>query len=136
MSKPMKSGKQRRAEIHAARALRRARWLEASRYAMPRGKAVPVDAAWLAPDGSNGSPAFVARGFYEDVAFRCVDCGAEGIWTAARQKWWYETARGGVWTVARRCAPCRARERERKQGARRAQQAGLLAKLARLAERK
>ena len=67
----------------------------------------------LAPDGSRGQPDFVTRGYYLDRPFQCRDCGEQEIWTATQQKWWYEIAKGGVWTDPRRCRPCRRRERER-----------------------
>jgi hypothetical protein len=52
----------------------------------------------------------------------------EEIWTAAQQRWWYEVARGEVWTTAVRCRAGRQRERARKTGARRVYLAGLTAK--------
>ena len=47
------------------------------------------------------------------MPFECKSCGKGQVWTASQQKWWYETAKGAVWTPARRCRPCRARERKR-----------------------
>lgn len=132
----MKSGKQRKAEIKAARLQRVAR-LKASVSCTPKIKpkrlpagVVVCDANQLAPSNSYGIPAFVFRGYYVDTAFRCKDCDAEGIWTAARQKWWYEVAKGNVETRAVRCKSCRAIERARKALAREVHQAGLLAKQA------
>lgn len=125
----MNSGKRRRIEIHAAR-LRRAH----RRHPLSPGAVVRVDATQLAPDNSYGVPDFVRRGWYVDVSFRCVDCGAEGVWTAERQKWWYEVAKGGVWTTARRCRACRARWRAEREAARAASIAGLTRKLARMAQ--
>ncbi len=109
----MKSGKQRRAEIRAAR-LRRAH----ERHPLSPGAHVQVDPAQLAPDNSCGVPDFVRRGWYVNLAFRCVDCGAHGVWTAQRQRWWYEVAKGGVWTTARRCRECRARRRAQREASR------------------
>jgi Probable zinc-ribbon domain len=57
--------------------------------------------------------------YYEDITFTCMDCGAVGVWTAARQKWWYEVAGGDIQTTARRCKACRAKERARRDEARR-----------------
>ncbi|MEZ0256530.1 MAG: zinc-ribbon domain containing protein [Chthoniobacter sp.] len=73
-------------------------------------------------------PEFVARGYYVDQPFQCTDCGAQEIWTARQQKWWYEIARGGAWTIANRCRPCRRRERERKATARKVHLEGLARK--------
>jgi hypothetical protein len=125
----VKSGKQRRAQIKAAR-LQRAH----KRHPLSPEAIVRVDPTRLAPDGSYGVPDFVHRGYYVDVAFRCVDRAAEGVWTAQRQKWWYEVAQGGVWTTARRCRACRAKKRAEREAAHAASIAGGLLKLARMAQ--
>lgn len=135
----MKSGKQRKAEIKAARLQRVARFKTSMPYTptiKPKPKRLPAgvvvcDASQLASSNSYGIPAFVYLGYYVDTVFRCKDCGAEGIWTAARQQWWYEVAKGNVETRAVRCKSCRAIERQRKALAREVHQAGLLAKRAR-----
>ena len=84
---------------------------------LPRG-AVVVDRAQLAPANSYGAPAFAMRGYYIDAPFRCVDCGKEEIWTAAQQRWWYEVAKGFVYSFAKRCRPCRQARRARRTGGR------------------
>lgn len=138
--KAFKSGKQRRVELLAARERRQQRRLRQARASVtPAVKrfpaaCVPVDPARLQPYNSYGAPDFVWRGHYVDLAFRCRDCGAEGVWTAERQRWWYEEAKGDVFSTAHRCAPCRAKERERKEAARRASLLGMLRKLMRLAD--
>ncbi len=120
--KAYKSGKQRRQEIKTARRTRHEQsamhWLYDS-PPMPPKNAIAVDPTWLRPSNSYGDPLFVRRGYYEDLPFRCIDCGTECVWTAKRQRWWYEVARGERFTTARRCAPCRAKERESKEEARR-----------------
>lgn len=45
--------------------------------------------------------------FYVDKAYTCRDCGAEEIWIAKQQKWWYETAKGHIDSTAVRCRRCR-----------------------------
>lgn len=80
---------------------------------MPERGSAPVNRELLAPDRSYGAPDFAERGYYLDQPFACIGCAKEEIWTATRQKWWFEVAKGGVWTAARRCRPCRRRERER-----------------------
>lgn len=45
--------------------------------------------------------------YYEDLNFTCVDCGREEVWTAEQQKWWYETAKGYIFSKAIRCRACR-----------------------------
>ncbi len=137
--KAFKSGKQRRVELLAARERRQQRRLRQAKAclspAVTRFPAawVPVDVARLQPNNSYGQPDFVWRGFYRDIAFRCIDCGAESVWTAERQRWWYEVAGGSLYTTARRCAHCRAVERQRKAEARRRSLDGWLRKLAALA---
>ncbi|HXE39679.1 MAG TPA: zinc-ribbon domain containing protein [Azonexus sp.] len=136
--KRFKSGKQRRAELRAARQRRQmrlaSREVQAASPAPWRPTAcVAVDPSRLRPNNSYSEPDFVARGYYRDLAFRCIDCGAEGVWTAERQRWWYEVAGGDVFTTARRCAHCRAVERQRKEAARQSALAGRLRQLAKLA---
>lgn len=107
----MKSNKQRRQEIKTAR-LRRAAKAERQRL-QPSDRAirarfqVPIDPTRLQPCNSYGHPLNLERGWYEDHPFRCRDCGAEQLWTAEQQKWWYETVRGSVYAIAVRCRPCR-----------------------------
>ncbi len=125
----MKSGRKRRAEIRAARLKRTHK-----RHPLSPGAHVRVDATQLAPDGSYGVPQFVQRGWYVDVEFRCVDCGTEGVWSAERQKWWYEVAKGGVWTRANRCRECRAKKRAQREASRTAFVEGMLRKLAAMAQ--
>ena len=58
--------------------------------------------------------------FYYDAEFDCRDCGSHEIWTAEQQKWWYEEAGGYFFATAVRCRKCRQKERDRKEGARKA----------------
>jgi hypothetical protein len=130
----MKSGKQRRAELDARKKARAARSVAeraaAARAELERATArgVAVNRAALAPHNSYGEPEFVTRGFYADQPFECADCGKAEVWTAAQQKWWYEVAKGDVFTTARRCRACRRRERERRAEARRVHLEGLARK--------
>lgn len=109
----MKSGKQRRAELDAKKR-DRAEKLKAERSTRTTVVRVLVVRSALAPHRSYSDPDFVQRGYYENKRFMCVDCGKAEVWTAAQQKWWYEVAKGNVFTTARRCRACRRRERERK----------------------
>ena len=93
------------------------------------GKAV-VDETHLASNNSCSTPEFVKRGYYQDKDFICRDCGKQQTWTATQQKWWYEIAKGGVFTQASRCRNCRRRERERRDEARKVHLEGLAAKCA------
>ena len=116
----MKSGKRRRAEISAKRKKRAAK--RTPQGTLPGAapyRMIPVNEALLAPNNSYGVPDFVRRGSYIDLSFRCVDCGTEEIWTGTQQKWWYEVAKGFVYSSAICCRSCRRRERERRDEARR-----------------
>jgi hypothetical protein len=108
-----KSGKQRRDEIRRKR-LDRAKRLQARlertpAAGIPPGAGVePADRAVLARH-NNTYGALPA--FYVDKVFECRDCGAEEVWTAKQQKWWYEVAHGPIDSIAVRCLPCRRRRR-------------------------
>jgi hypothetical protein len=82
----------------------------------------------LRPTNSYGTPDFVKRGYYVDMPFNCKACGVTQVWTENQQKWWYESAKGDVWTVAVLCRPCRKREQGRRAAAREVHLAGLAAK--------
>jgi hypothetical protein len=123
----MKSNRQRRAEILKRRKDRKAK--AAARPAAagslrPPG-AAPCDPEALAPYSSYGVPEFVRRGYYLDLPFQCRDCGKREVWTAERQQWWYEVAKGPVESGAVRCRDCRRAERGREAEARRAHREGL-----------
>lgn len=128
----MKSGKQRKAELKAERVKR-----EATRPVLrggePRrevsGSTAPCNPNNLAPSNSFGLPDFVQRGYYMDVLFKCAGCQKEEVWSATRQKWWYEVAKGSVESKAKLCNACRRAERERKAAARRVHLAGVAAKV-------
>jgi len=118
----MTRGKQRREEIKTRRAAltaRRAELEEAARWKQLEARGVLVNAAALAPNNSYGAPQFVYRGYYVDIPFRCEDCGKDEVWTATQQKWWYEVAKGFVYSTATRCRNCRRKEQARRTEARR-----------------
>ncbi|BBB99349.1 hypothetical protein ABIF38_005918 [Bradyrhizobium japonicum] len=89
---------------------------------------VAVDTTRLAPSNSYSTPDFVLRGTYRPEPFVCKDCGVAEVWTPLQQKWWYETAKGDVFTAAVRCRACRTRERARKSAVRRVHLEGLARK--------
>ena len=123
----MKSGKQRRAELDAKRQVRAAKTEveRKARRATVVAREVQVNVGELAPWKSYSEPQFVRRGYYVDEPFRCRDCCKDEIWTATQQKWWYEVAKGDVFTRARRCRTCRRIERERRNEARRVHLEGI-----------
>jgi len=129
----MKSNKQRRVELKELRAKRKAKAIALKKH-QDREK-IPPDAVLctpnpLAPYNSYGVPSFVDRGYYIDMPFQCVDCQKQEIWLAARQKWWYEVAKGDVYSQAKRCNTCRRIERNHKIEARRIHLEGLAQKIA------
>jgi Probable zinc-ribbon domain len=100
------SGKRRHNE-------REARKEEAHRQAkldaLARGDG--VDYSELASHGSYSQPDFVERGYYVDKPFVCEGCGTSQVWTAGQQKWWYEVAKGYVFSTAKLCRSCRKQAR-------------------------
>lgn len=72
-----------------------------------RESRIPADQSQQAPNNSYSPPTY-----YEDLPFTCVDCGKEAVWTAAQQKWWYEVAKGTIYSRAVRCRPCRQASRK------------------------
>ncbi|MGH8284502.1 MAG: zinc-ribbon domain containing protein [Steroidobacteraceae bacterium] len=101
---------------------------ETQRRTTPPPGLVRVNPEALAPYNSYGTPRFVERGYYEDVPFTCQGCGAREIWRAAQQKWWYEVAKGYVYSQAKLCRGCRRREQARRGDARRVHLDGLKSK--------
>ena len=117
----MKSGKQRRKEILRKRRARQSntghdemRVLDPIPHDL-----IPVNGKLLAPNNSYGVPDFVTRGYYVDRRFCCIDCGKEEVWTGTQQKWWYEVAKGFVYSTAVRCRVCRRKKQEQSAGSRR-----------------
>jgi len=127
----MKSGRQRRAEIRGKRrqrATNNGATANAPLQTHSPGRLISVNEALLAPNNSYGVPDFVARGYYVDLPFRCVECGKEEVWTGTQQKWWYEVAKGFVYSTAVRCRTCRRKKRDQRDEGRRIHQEGLLGK--------
>jgi hypothetical protein len=80
--------------------------------------AVEADLTQQVPNHSySGKPLY-----YRDVEFDCADCGRHEVWTATQQKWWYEVAKGSLYTTAKRCRACRAVVRAAKERQREASQ--------------
>ncbi len=132
----MKSGKQRRAELKAQKQARQTKLANQRRVAGSQAEAdwaaahggEIVDVTALAPNNSYGQPDFVQRGYYLDQPFTCAGCQAQEVWTALQQKWWYEVAKGGVYTSAKFCRPCRRQEQARRAEARRIHLEGIAKK--------
>ncbi|WKB51000.1 zinc-ribbon domain containing protein [Eleftheria terrae] len=121
----MKSGKQRRVEI-LARRRQRARTARCWPGQDTRTGSLPAGAVAATPSQlRHNCLCSPLPDFYVDRPFRCRDCGIACVWRAERQKWWYEVAKGSIWSTAVRCAACRERQRERRAQARAAHLAGL-----------
>lgn len=130
----MKSNKQRRQELREKRRRRTQKKLGVRPTGVGRGLlkrlpkgAIAADLSQQVPNNSYSLPPT----FYIDQPFTCKDCGAREVWTAERQKWWYEVAKGPVFSIAVRCRSCRKIERDRKAEARRVHLEGIAQKLAR-----
>jgi hypothetical protein len=91
---------------------------------------IAVNPVNLGRNVSYGTPDFVVRGYYVDRSFICKECGTPQVWTETQQKWWYEAAKGDMWSVAVLCRPCRRREQARKAAARTTHLHGLAKKRA------
>ena len=105
----MKSNKQRRTEIKAHRLDRAARAValqqrQADARLLRAEGMVAADTALLAAHNNTYG---ALPTFYVDKAFTCRDCGAQEVWTAKQQKWWYEVALGSIHSTAVRCRACR-----------------------------
>jgi Probable zinc-ribbon domain len=135
----MKSGKQRRSELKVRKQSRQTKVvdrenaaLEIERQAMLASKIADgkpiVDLTALAPNHTYDVPDFVKLGYYLDRPFNCAGCHSPELWTAAQQKWWYEEAKGGLWTIAKFCRTCRHQERIRRDEARRIHLEGMAKK--------
>src|SRR5262245_52609695 len=127
----MKSGKQRRAELKTKQKQREAKKksLATARRSTPHPIGIArVNESLLAPYKSYGVPGFVMRGYYQDVPFRCQVCAKEETWTAAQQKWWYEVAKGYVYSTAKFCRPCRKKGQARRAEQRRVHLEGVARK--------
>lgn len=77
---------------------------------MPKG-AIPADMTKHAAHNSY-SPLF----WYQDCEFVRKDCGSSELWTAEAQRWWYEEAKGSIYSGAVRCRGCRAARRDSHRG--------------------
>ena len=73
--------------------------------------AIPADPSQQTPNNSYGPPLY-----YQNVEFTCVDCGVAEVWTAEQQNWWYEVAKGSIYSGPKSCRPCRDAHREAHQG--------------------
>lgn len=80
-----------------------------NRFEIPPDAALPKGA--VPGDPSQQDPRYRPRQYYIDRPFKCVDCGSEEVWTAERQKWYYEVAKGSTYAEPKRCRECRRKRR-------------------------
>ncbi|BCE01991.1 zinc-ribbon domain containing protein [Marinicellulosiphila megalodicopiae] len=106
----MKSGKQRKSEIKSKRKkndLPLELLLKGKTYDEAKlisGSIIWADQSELKHNITEGK----LPEYYFDQDFVCIECSAKSIWTAKSQKWWYESAKGSIWSKASRCPKCRA----------------------------
>ncbi len=109
----MKSGKQRKSEIkmkRLERIVKRDNTVDPFKDPIPDW-AIPVNPAEIVYH----SMFINIPLFYVDKEFCCKDCGQIEVWTAKRQKWWYEIAKGAFETTAVLCRACRDRRKHEKE---------------------
>ena len=127
----MKSGKQRRAELKTKRKQRKAK--QQSLTTRPQPTPRPSERArqrrLAGPTKATARP-FMLCAVTIKTHFRCQGCGKEETWTAAQQKWWYEVAKGYVYSTAKLCRPCRKKAQARRAEARRVHLEGVARKKA------
>ncbi|HEX2474134.1 MAG TPA: zinc-ribbon domain containing protein [Lacipirellulaceae bacterium] len=107
------ASKRKKDELNARRQKQRLKKLArsgllANGVEMPRG-AIAADLSQ-----QSGSSAFSRRNFYTDIEFTCVDCGAEEVWPARDQKWFFEVVKGNIYSMPKRCLTCRKKARQMK----------------------
>lgn len=118
-SNKAKAKRLRRAPLTRAKALKGIDTTD--RRVTPPPEAVLADQQELSHNNTYGRLPL----FYVDKVVVCRQCGAEEVWSAKRQKWWYEVAKGNINTQAVLCRACREKERRRKAEARRVHMQGL-----------
>ncbi len=102
MAKRRKPRYQQEAEA-LAREQESARRLVEEKRAEEEGRRIKADLSQQAPNNSYGPQLL----YYEDKEFTCRDCGRVELWTAKQQQWWYEVAKGAIYSTAVRCRACR-----------------------------
>ncbi len=140
----MKSGKQRRQELKIRKQTRQTNLLQAAEARRAADRAaenqamvewarshggVPVDCTALTRDSDYWHEVdFVKRRYYLDQPFTCAGCNSQEVWTALQQKWWYEVAKGSIYSTAKFCRTCRRQEQARRTEARRIHLEGIAKK--------
>jgi hypothetical protein len=76
----------------------------------PPSERIEADRSQQAPNNSYDPPRY-----YEDRTFAFVDCGKDEVWTAEQQQWWYEVAKGSIYSRAVCCRECRQARRAKRE---------------------
>lgn len=102
------SGKQKRERLAVTRQIRRKKSADQCRdHEIQTGEVILADLSQQAKNNSYDPPQE-----YRDYQFTCRDCGRVEIWTARQQQWWYEVAKGAIYSHAIRCRACRRKHRQ------------------------
>ncbi|HWB59918.1 MAG TPA: zinc-ribbon domain containing protein [Chthoniobacteraceae bacterium] len=89
------------------------------------GSRIPDDAIPAAVELQEPRNTYSPKLFYRDKDFLCRDCGKPQTWTAEQQRWWFETAKGTIYSQVFYCRDCRKKRREQAALHRLASQAGI-----------
>jgi len=109
----MKSNKQRRLEIKARRRDRAEAAKNRALYPQGANQCLRIKADH---DKLNHNSYYCELPlFYVNKAFKCRACGSAEIWTAKKQQWWYEVAKGRIESTAIYCRDCRINKKREKE---------------------
>ncbi len=112
----MKSNKQRRFEIKTKRLKKKEKSMFGSKKSIMKLNLQSIEADPSKLSHNFYYTTFIGTPFkYWDKPFKCRICGTQEIWTAKKQKWWHETAKGLLDSTAVHCKKCRAQKREKKE---------------------
>jgi hypothetical protein len=99
--------KQSKRAIHKRRTKLERASTGSANHTNKHNRRVKADTSKQATNNSYSPPEF-----YVDQKFKCIGCGAVEIWTALRQKQYYEEWKKPIYGRAVRCRPCRKRHKE------------------------
>jgi hypothetical protein len=81
---------------------------------------IPDDAIPVDPDESTKARTWNPVLYYRDIQFVCCDCSSPECWSTLSQQHYFEILKASPYKLPNRCYPCRQRELQRKNEARRA----------------
>jgi hypothetical protein len=70
---------------------------------------IAADLKEQAPNNSYAPPTY-----YENIDFKCADCGRRSTWSALQQKQYYEEWKKPIYGTSKYCRECRQRRTEDK----------------------